>query len=406
MTRSEQTLPPALVLGIETQIGLALVRELGRAGIRVIGISRSAHPIAGASKYMERVVRAPERREELIPWLAALGREYSGAVLLALSELDLALLAENREALDGLRLVCPSLAALRATSDKAATLRIASEVGICVPRSVSVAEAGTIEAAVASANYPAVVKWSDPVAVRLALEREGLPLIKAEYAQSPTELTAILSRYSRVGAWPLVQQYCRGVGLGQFFFMKSGEALLRFQHLRVAEWPPEGGVSAVCDALPLSEHGALQELSIELLRRLGWSGVAMVEYRLDPATGETVLMEVNGRFWGSYPLAVHSGAGFGLAAYFVEGLGREAPNVALRDDLRARFVVAEVKRLGRILFAPSQIADPFFHIQRWREIARFVTDFFRPRRRYYVWAWRDPLPLFRDVTSSVLRRNE
>lgn len=62
-----------------------------------------------------------------------------------------------------------------------------------------------------------------------------------------------------------------------------------------------GGFSSVCDALPLSEHQALQAQSVALLRAIGWEGVAMVEYRFDPATGTAVLMEINGRFWGSYP---------------------------------------------------------------------------------------------------------
>ncbi len=51
--------------------------------------------------------------------------------------------------------------------------------------------------------------------------------------------------------------------------MRNGEVLRRFQHTRIAEWPPEGGFSSVCDSVPLSEHRELQERSIALLRAIG-----------------------------------------------------------------------------------------------------------------------------------------
>ena len=117
----------------------------------------------------------------------------------------------------------------------------------------------------------------------------------------------------------------------------------------IAEWPPEGGFSSVCDAVPLSHHQDLQERSIALLRAIGWEGCAMVEYRLDDATGEAALMEVNGRFWGSFPLAVQAGAGFANLAYHLQGLGQTPELPPLTEELRCRMVTTELKRLVRIL---------------------------------------------------------
>ena len=68
-------------------------------------------------------------------------------------------------------------------------------------------------------------------------------------------------------------------GIGQFFFINDGKAVRHFQHMRIAEWPPEGGFSSVCDAVSETEHLELQSLSVQLLQVIGWSGVAMVEYR-------------------------------------------------------------------------------------------------------------------------------
>jgi protein-tyrosine-phosphatase len=41
-----------------------------------------------------------------------------------------------------------------------------------------------------------------------------------------------------------------------------------------------------------------------------WTGVAMVEYKRETASGRFALMEINGRFWGSLPLTLAAGMNF------------------------------------------------------------------------------------------------
>jgi hypothetical protein len=260
-----------------------------------------------------------------------------------------------------------------------------------------------LPAIAASFRFPGVMKWRDPAEVMHALEAHGLPLLKAEYVNDAAEFLAAAARYQPIGCWPLLQSYCAGRGLGQFFFMHEGQAVRRFQHLRVAEWPPEGGFSSVCDTVPLDQHAELQQRSIALLQRIGWQGPAMVEYRLDEASGRAVLMEINGRFWGSFPLAVHCGAGFALLAYRACS-GRGLPTLAPpRDDLRCRMVLTEVKRLVRILLQPSRIQDRHFKRRPAAEVWRFLADFLRPGVCYFVWDRRDLRPWFSDL-GNMLRR--
>jgi predicted ATP-grasp superfamily ATP-dependent carboligase len=235
------------------------------------------------------------------------------------------------------------------------------------------------------------------------LHAQGLALHKLEFATDEAALRRIGERFAPAGIWPLIQEYCPGRGLGQFFFMHKGRAVRRFQHQRIAEWPPEGGFSSVCDAVPLSHHQELQERSIALLQAIGWEGCAMVEYRLDDATGEAALMEINGRFWGSFPLAVHAGAGFASLAYHLQGLGQTPELPPLIEKLRCRMVTTELKRLVRILLQPGKIRDPFFRVRPGHELWRFVRDFFRPATHYYLWDRNDPGPLLADLRNYALR---
>lgn len=404
MPTHDRTLPPCVVLGLETQIGLGLVRELGRAGVEVIGISHDPYAIGLRSRYLSRkiVVSAP-RSAELISILRALGDEIGPCCLLTVSEANLQWLAAHRNELGKIRPVVPGDEQLATVLDKQLTLRAAQAVGIMVPQTFEPTSVIEVQTLANDFAFPAVLKWKDPNTIAKRLADLGLPLIKAEYVYTSDQFLTAASRYENLGVWPIVQSYCPGRGLGQFFYMHQGEAVRRFQHLRVAEWPPEGGFSSVCDSIELTEHLALQEKSIALLRHIGWEGVAMVEYRWDACTGRAVLMEINGRYWGSYPLAVQCNAGFAVISHRLEN-GLDMPDLApVRNGVRCRMVSVEVKRLVRIILQPSKIVDRAFKLRPVQEVARFVRDFFRPGVCYYVWDHRDPRPFARDV-MNVLRK--
>ena len=84
--------------------------------------------------------------------------------------------------------------------------------------------------------------------------------------------------------------------MGVNVLMSQGRAAVMLQHRRIREWPPSGGWSVYCEAVPLDLK--LAEQYVALLRAMEWDGVAMVEYRYDDATNNAVFMEVNGRFSG------------------------------------------------------------------------------------------------------------
>ncbi|MEL6823818.1 MAG: hypothetical protein AAFP70_18835, partial [Calditrichota bacterium] len=105
----------------------------------------------------------------------------------------------------------------------------------------------------------------------------------------------------------LLQTFHSGVGVGQYFLMQEGRMIAGFQHQRVHE-PLKGGGSSYRKSRKLDEEFKVH--SLNMLSDLKWTGVAMVEYKQDLKTGDTVLIEINGRFWGSLPLALQAGVDF------------------------------------------------------------------------------------------------
>lgn len=396
-----ETLIPAVVLGIETPIGLTIIRDLGQHGVPVIGIARSADAIGMASRYLRRGLLRADGEAALIEQLLALREEIGAACLFAISESDIALLNRHRPRLGDYVLMFADEARMALVLNKERTYAAAVKVGLRVPRTWQPASAADAHAMFADTRFPVVLKWANPNEAARALRGTGLALDKTHYCDTPQALQAYLGGYDSVGIYPLVQEYCAGHGLGQFILMKNGHAHQLFQHRRLHEWPPEGGFSSMCETVPREEHQALMQQSVALLRELDWQGIAMVEYRHDPATGASALMEINGRYWGSLPLAHHAGMPFAWLAYCLDALGQPPSPQAYRGHVRCRFMIPETKRLLRILFRPGLIADKSVTFARLPALAGYVAGFFDPRGSYYVFSWRDPAPFLRDIGAAV-----
>jgi predicted ATP-grasp superfamily ATP-dependent carboligase len=398
-----------IILGTDTQIGLSLIRELGRRNCYVIAIGRSRDSIGLRSRYAQEGYVWPGGDEtRQIEFLNRVASSTGARYLLCVSETDILFLNRCRDHLQGLTPLIPSQAAIDRVLDKQYTAGAAAEVGIRSPESHSIDDLGELGALAPSLRFPVILKWRNPHEVMHDARRQGLPIEKIIYCHSAEQLAEQLGRYAPLGRFPMIQAYCPGYGLGQFFFMYRGNALLRFQHRRIHEWPPEGGFSSLCAGVPLDQHRALQERSIALLRKLDWEGPAMVEYRYDEHSDRAVLMEVNGRFWGSLPLAYHSNAPFGWYTYQVLGLGQvpSAPE-PIRDDIQCRNTLVEFKRLIRIIFQPQKIRDKSLRFSPLKEVASFIGGYFNPRMRYYIFSLSDPGPLLADwaaMARKLMRR--
>ena len=389
--------PLAIVLGADTPIGLCVIRELGSRGVPVHAIGASVSAIGRTSRWTRSFsVRPPGRVNE---WLPDLIRKTGAEALLAVSESDLIALAAIDPVVEGCRILTPRSGPLNIVLDKAQTLARAAVLGIDVPvqRQPRRSEGFAVDAR--GLSYPVVLKWADPPSVIARLESFGIEFIKAEYARDAEALVLALSRYDVLGAWPLVQSYCPGTGFGQMFHMQDGAATLAFQHRRIHEWPPEGGVSTLCASISLEQHVEQRDKSEALLRSIGWQGPAMVEYRHDALTGNYWLMEINGRFWGSLPLARHCGVEFAWESY-AQAFGIDPARRELRER-HARYTIPETRRLIRVLFNRQKVRDVCFKAKPLRDLMSYFTDFLDPGMRYYVFEWRDPAPFLTDMLNGI-----
>ena len=391
-----------IVLGTDFPIGLAVIRDLGRHGFTVVGVGSHQYSLGLMSKYCShRVVRNADP-DALTDQLVEIASGPEQTFLISIGESDVNLINQHRMRLARhLTLLDPNAEQMAKVLDKRQTLEIAKQAGILTPTSHQIERFEQLELLQHQLVFPVVLKWSNPHRVSRGLQRHGLALLKLEYCQTFEQLEAALSKYQPIEQYPLIQHYCAGYGIGQFFLCRKGQALVEFQHRRINEWPPEGGSSTLCQALPSSQHSDCMEKSRQLLEVLKWDGVAMVEYRYDPQANDYWLMEINGRFWGSLPLATHSKVGFASSLVNVIGKQSKPFTSAGRSDLKSRYMIPDVKRLVRIVFHPQQITDPYVKFSRLREVGLFLAYFFDPKCKFYVFEWNDPWPFFSDMRNAA-----
>ncbi len=190
-------------------------------------------------------------------------------------------------------------------SDKALLISVAASCGLSVPQQVELErESDAIDLDRERLPYPIVVKPARSVVdVDGRTSRQGVHMVT-----DAVELSVTLSRIPGAAYPLLLQRRTFGEGVGVFLLRSAATTHLAFGHRRIREKPPSGGVSTYREAT--APPTQLITRCERLLDALGYEGAAMIEFKHDQESGEFVLMEINGRLWGSLQLAIDAGLDF------------------------------------------------------------------------------------------------
>lgn len=186
--------------------------------------------------------------------------------------------------------------------------------------------------------------------------------------------------------YPQVESFVDGEGWGCSSLFWEGKPIASFCHRRLREKTLTGGTSTYRVA---EQNERLIEYSNKLLSSIGWHGLAMVEYKVNPSTGEIWFIEVNPRMWGSIHLPIAAGYEFPYLAWLCATKGPEAAveyheNTAKRDGIKARWL------LGDIIVSVQQLS-------RGRFTEAFKTLFLQSADTIDDWNWRDPFAFLGEL---------
>jgi predicted ATP-grasp superfamily ATP-dependent carboligase len=361
------------------RVALAAARSLIRAGHTVCVTAPTRLSLAGVSRGVRTHRLATNPFTEPASYATELGhviRQEGTTVLLPMTDASLEAVLENRSILpDEVLLPFPNLETYRAGSDKARILELARASGFGVPETLIVATPGDGDVDMADDFFPAVVKPHRSVVMEGGVRRK----LVVTHVSNAVECRRTLADLPTAAFPVLLQRRVAGVGEGFFALRWGGRTVSMFAHRRLREKPPAGGVSVYRESIALDD--GLMGPGLRLLDALDWQGVAMIECKREEATGRQVIMEVNGRFWGSLQLAIDAGVDF--PSLLVRcAAGETVPfSGDYRVGIRSRWFWGDVDHLYLRLRNGSRLGA--------------LRDFLRvnPRRnRSEVWRWRDPAP--------------
>ncbi len=190
---------------------------------------------------------------------------------------------------------------LEKAHNKQKCLEIAKSIGIPIPKTIIPKDSEHLRDLSTNLEYPAVIK------LRKSTSAKGL-----RYANTPSELieaynlpmpqSDIIMEYSR----PMIQEYIPGDIYDVCTLFDKGRHITSLAQKRILTVPYSGGAGLVNITV---EYPELIDMTIKLLEKLNWHGVAEVEYKLD-SNDCPRLMEVNSKFWGTLGLSIAAGVNF------------------------------------------------------------------------------------------------
>lgn len=403
---------PIIVTEGEQRSSLAVTRSLGRRGLKVIVGEMHKKSLSSYSRYARGSFIYPLVGSDRADFVkAVLDAACINKVELIIPTTDptLSALSEHRAEVETVaKLACPTYSSACLALDKKKTLTLAKSLNIPIPQTAFIENLDSLKEAIKKLGFPIIIK---PPRKKVFNDDDGhnFGVFAVEYA---TELGLLQERllyyHKKNGSYPMLQEYCKGVGVGIEVLMSEGEPLALFQHRRIREMPISGGASVLCESVPLDP--VLKEYAVKLLRAMNWEGVAMVEFRVDEGTNTAKLMEVNGRFWGSLALALQAGVDFPYLLYELFVNSKRIKVNSYRTNLKCQWRRGDLERLVQIL--RNENNNPIEKLpSKKRAIYDFTVSLLDPRVCDFIFSYNDVLPglvdlkrLFAEVWKKIFKK--
>jgi protein-tyrosine-phosphatase/predicted ATP-grasp superfamily ATP-dependent carboligase len=400
--------PRILVLDTTPGAGLAVVRSLGDAGIEIHVAMLGTRSVAEHSRFCRRsfelgnpLINVQEVGRRLL-WRVS-NERYD--LLMPITDTATELCAKYRDVLEQcVPIAMPSTAAYLYAHNKARLLQLGTSLDIPVPEHVTLSNLTDLaRVREIDLGWPCYVK---PIHSVMATYDRLLRFQVIRVANRDDLVDVARFHLGRVPI--MIQRACPGVGVGVYVLAWKGQIRSLVQQRRLHE-PVCGGGGSYRITEPIDPM--LEAYARGFVAATGWSGVAMLEFKMEPGPKRAWLMEVNGRFWGSLALTIRAGLDYPLWLVRLYLEGRDAlpsrlpqPKCHVRQrHLRhdvvwvARNTLREANHLGVL----SEWARGFRHVLDGSE-AWDTERFDDPGPALAEW-WQDTARGLRPIRRRVAR---
>lgn len=393
----------AIIVDGHLKSALAAVRSLGEHGISFsVGAERKTamglhsrytkdtfvytSPLVNKTKFVDDIIAEAER----------LGDK---PLIYAFSDATFLPLMRHRIRVERVATLCiGDTPDIETAFNKKKTLNLAKELGITIPKTHILDDLDDIAALSKELVYPYIVKPQHSVAWKENVGYMGTVMFR----HSPGDLMAYVSKvFTETGEMPLLQKYVGGVEYGVEFLCDKGKVRAHCVHKRIRSLHPLGGASVLKETVASTDIvKRMEQAATKLVKKLSWHGVIMVEFKVDERKEEPVLMEINGRFWGSLPLAVFAGVDFPYLYYrLATDLKADEEYQDYKVGVTSRHLLGDVKHLLTVFFANDPMRKTLYPSR-----AKALRNFFGEGVvRYDVLERNDLTPFFMEIIDIFAR---
>jgi len=366
--------------------GVDAIRSLGRLGVPVHAVAEDRWTPAAVSRYCrERFVWPKGERAEpelMVKHLKEAGQQIgTPSVLIPTDEEAAVLIAEHAAELADwflLPQVAPDLPARLAS--KGGLYELCLEHDVPAPASSFPQTMADIEQFAAHAAFPVVAKNLE------AWTRLHHPVVNGTtIIDSAGELLAMARDWGDTPSVILQEYIPADVAedwIVHLYRGADGDPLVLFTGIKVRSWPPQAGMTALAYTV---SNPKLAELAAQLCDRVGFSGIADLDFRFDRRDGQYKLVDFNPRIGAQFRL-FENAAGIDVArAMHLDLTGRPVPSAPMPEG--RRIIVENVDLTARLSGRRSTDHLPPLPEAGETELAWFAAD--------------DPLPVVAMLARSA-----
>lgn len=379
-----------LILEGEKPAAYAAARSLFFAGFQITAASSLSVNLCRSSRYVKSFIRCPEPDSQpgnFIRWLTEETKRGCYETIFSFSDKTTRVLSENKKELSSYtNIYQPSIEIVETALNKSKTYQLATSLGMNVPERFDIT-GKNIEEIEESVKFPFVLRPKQKI-FYVNGKAKYYKVTALNYFMNEYDLKKKIHLFSNELDKFEALQYIRGAGRGYFSVIKDNKTYGDFAHERIREYPITGGASTFRKSIAFEE---IKHISMPLIRALHWFGPIMIEYKYDPENKKYYLLEINGRWWGSLPLAIHAGVDFPIILMQLMANDRSSQASSANFPYKINFTSRLLLPHDIMSFLSCLLNGKFSQL----------PGFFKPADKEDIFDWRDSGAYFGYLISLL-----
>ena len=382
------TIPYAIIVGLDCITGLQSARILARHGIPVIGLAKDPRNFCCKTKVCEKILQVDTASQDLIALLESLGKTLGQkAVLFPCTDMSVLTISRHRQRLvDSYHIALPEAEMVEMLMDKVSFYTYAQLNDLPIPKTFFLRNRVDAEVAASQLSFPCILK--PPIKTPTWEKNTRAKVFKIG------DRTEFLALYDQCSGWAdmlMAQEWIEGDDANLYscncYFDAASEPLVTFIARKLRQWPPETGTSCLGEEC---RNDAVLEASLRLFRGVNYHGLGYVEMKRDRRTGKHFIIEPNiGRPTGRSAIAEAGGVELLYTKYC------DLVKLPLPANREQKYEGV------KWIYFMHDIQSAFYYWRRGELIFREWWQSIRGVKNDAVFSWTDPAPFWHHLWGAV-----